>query len=161
MITYNYTNTVFDSNAKGKLKNYDTVMSIPEDSLIKPENLKDYIGEVLMFYSPYGDVVSAILTDVEYVEMNPYMFQTKFNFMYTHGLNMSYFYNGDEFSKYFTVESTYIISVLENIDDDFTYPVYIGIPTKEQLDFRNYWLSQDNKYLTDEYNKLKDLFINR
>ena len=158
MITYNYTNTVFDSNAKGKLKNYDTVMSIPEDSLINPENLKDHIGEVLMFYSPYGDVVSAILTDVEYVEMNPYMYQTKFNFMYTHGLNVSYFYNEDEFSKYFTVESAYIISVLGNIDDDFTYPLYIGIPTKEQLDFRDYWLSQDNKYLTDEYNKLKELF---
>lgn len=161
MLSYNYTNTVFDSNAKGKLKNYDTVMSIPEDSLIKPENLKDHIGEVLMFYSLYGDVVSAILTDVEYVEKNPYMFQTKFNFMYTHGLNVSYFYNEDEFSKYFTVESAYIISVLGNIDDDFTYPVYIGIPTKEQLDFREYWLSQDNKYLTDEYNRLKDLFINR
>lgn len=88
MISYNYTNTVFDSNAKGKLKNYDTVMSIPEDSLIKPENLKDHIGEVLMFYSPYGDVVSAILTDVEYIETNPYMYQTKFNFIYTHGLNV-------------------------------------------------------------------------
>ena len=70
MITYNYTNTVFDPNAKGKLKNYDTVMSIPEDSLIKPEDLKDHIGEVLMFYSPYGDVVSAILTDVENVEIS-------------------------------------------------------------------------------------------
>ena len=33
--------------------------------------------------------------------------------------------------------------------------------TKEQLDFRYYWLSQDNNYLTDEYNKLKNLFINR
>lgn len=161
MISYNYTNTVFDPNEKDKLKNYDTVMSISEDSLIKPENLKDHIGEVLMFYSPYGDVVSAILTDVEYVEMNPYMYQTKFNFMYTHGLNMSYFYNRDEFSKYFTVESAYIISVLGNIDDDFTYPVYIGFPTKEQLYFREYWLSQDNKYLTDEYNRLKDIFINR
>ena len=40
MISYNYTNTVLDPNAKGKLKNYDTVMSIPEDSLIKPESLK-------------------------------------------------------------------------------------------------------------------------
>lgn len=158
MITYNYTNTVFDPNERGKLKNYDTVMSIPEDSLIKPENLKEHIGEVLMFYSPYGDVVSAILTDVEYVEMNPYIYQTKFNFMYTHGLNMSYFYNRDDFSKYFTIESAYIISVLEIIDDDFSYPIYIGIPNKEQLDFREYWLSQDNNYLTDEYNKLKDLF---
>ena len=111
MITYNYTNTVFDPNAKGKLKNYDTVMTISEESLIKPEDLKDHIGEVLVFYSLHGDVVSAILTDVEYVKMNPYMFQTKFNFMYTHGLNMSYFYNRDEFSKYFTVESAYIISV--------------------------------------------------
>ena len=111
-----------------------------------------------MFYSPYGDVVSAILTDVEYIEMNPYMYQIKFKFMYTHGLNMSYFYNGDEFSKYFTVESAYIISVLGNIDDDFTYPVYIGIPNKEQLDFRDYWLSQDKNYLTDEYNRLKELF---
>lgn len=72
MISYNYTNTVFDSNAKGKLKNCETVMSIPEDSLIKPEDLKEHIGEVLMFYSPYGDVVSAILTDVEYIEMNLY-----------------------------------------------------------------------------------------
>ena len=72
MISYNYTNTVFDPNEKGKLKNYNTVMSIPEDSLIKPEDLKDHIGEVLMFYSPYGDVVSAILTDVEYIEMNLY-----------------------------------------------------------------------------------------
>ena len=159
MITYNYTNTVFDSNAKfNKFKNHETVMTISEDSLIKPEDLKDHIGEVLMFYSPYGDVVSAILTDAEYVEMNPYMFQTKFNFMYTHGLNMSYFYNRDDFSKYFTVESAYIISVLGIIDDDLTYPLYIGIPTKEQLDFRDYWLSQDNKYLTDEYNKLKELF---
>ena len=158
MIFYNYTNTVFDPNAEGKLKNCDTVMSIPEDSLIKPENLKEHIGEVLMFYSPYGDVVSAILTDAKYVEMNPYMYQTKFNFMYTNGLMMSYFYNRDDFSKYFTVETAYIISVLGIIDDDFTYPVYIGIPTKEQLDFREYWLSQDNKYLTDEYNKLKELF---
>ena len=161
MITYNYTNTVLAPNAKGKLKNYDTVMSIPEDSLIKLENLKDHIGEVLMFYSPYGDVVSAILTDVENVEMNPYRYLTKFNFMYTHGLMMSYFYNRDDFSKYFTVGTAYIISVLGIIDDDFTYPVYIGIPTKEQLDFRNYWLSQDNNYLTDEYNRLKGLFINR
>ena len=72
MISYNYTNTVLDPNAKGKLKNYDTVMSISEDSLIKPEDLKNHIGEVLMFYSPYGDVVSAILTDVEYIEMNLY-----------------------------------------------------------------------------------------
>ena len=158
MITYNYTNTVFEPNVKGKLKNYDTVMSISEDSLIKPEDLKDHIGEVLIFYSPYGDTVSAILTDAEYVKMNPYMYQTKFNFMYTHGLNVSYFYNEDEFSKFFTIESAYIISVLGNIDDDFTYPLYIGIPTKEQLDFREYWLSQDNKYLTDEYNRLKDLF---
>lgn len=161
MISYNYTNTVFDSNAKGKLKNYDTVMTISEDLLLKPEDLKDCIGEVLMFYSPYGDVVSAILTDVENVEINPYMFQTKFNFMYTHGLNMSYFYNRSEFSKYLTVESTYIISVLGVIDDDFTYPLYIGIPTKEQLDFREYWLSQDKNYLTNEYNRLKSLFINR
>ena len=158
MITYNYTNTVFDSNAKGKLKNYDTVMSISEDSLIKPEDLKNHIGEVLMFYSPYGDVVSAILTDVENVEMNPYRYLTKFNFMYTHGLMMSYFYNRDDFSKYFTVGTAYIISVLGIIDDDFTYPLYIGIPTKEQLDFREYWLSQDNNYLTDEYNKLIKLF---
>lgn len=161
MISYNYTNTVLDPNAKGKLKNYDTVMSISEDSLIKPEDLKNHIGEVLMFYSPYGDVVSAILTDVGNVEMNPYRYLTKFNFMYTHGLMMSYFYNRDDFSKYFTVETAYIISVLGIIDDDFTYPVYIGIPTKEQLDFREYWLSQDNNYLTDEYNRLKGLFINR
>ena len=161
MISYNYTNTVLDPNAKGKLKNYDTVMSISEDSLIKPEDLKTHIGEVLMFYSPYGDVVSAILTDVENVEMNPYRYLTKFNFMYTHGLMMSYFYNRDDFSKYFTVGTAYIISVLGIIDDDFTYPVYIGIPTKEQLDFREYWLSQDNNYLTDEYNRLKGLFINR
>ena len=160
MISYNYTNTVLDPNAKGKLKNYDTVMSISEDSLIKPEDLKNHIGEVLMFYSPYGDVVSAILTDVENVETNPYRYLTKFNFMYTHGLMMSYFYNRDDFSKYFTVGTAYIISVLGIIDDDFTYPVYIGIPTKEQLDFREYWLSQDNNYLTDEYNRLKDLFIN-
>ena len=159
MITYNYTNTVFDPNAKfNKFKNCETVMTISEDSLIKPEDLKNHIGEVLIFYSPYGDVISAILTDAEYVKMNPYMFQTKFNFMYTHGLNMSYFYNRDDFSKYFTVESAYIISVLGIIDVDFTYPLYIGIPTKEQLDFREYWLSQDNKYLTDEYNKLKELF---
>lgn len=158
MISYNYTNTVFDPNEKGKLKNYNTVMSIPEDSLIKPEDLKDHIGEVLMFYNPYGDVVSAILTDVENVEMNPYMYQSKFNFMYTHGLNMSYFYNRDDFSKYFTIETAYIISVLGIFDDDLTYPLYIGIPNKEQLDFREYWLSQDNKYLTDEYNRLKDLF---
>ena len=113
MITYNYTNTVFDPNAKfNKFKNCETVMTISEDSLIKPEDLKNHIGEVLIFYSPYGDVISAILTDAEYVKMNPYMFQTKFNFMYTHGLNMSYFYNRDDFSKYFTVESAYIISVL-------------------------------------------------
>ena len=159
MISYNYTNTVFDPNVKfNKYKNCQTVMTISEDSLIKPEDLKDHIGEVLVFYSLHGDVVSAILTDVEYVEMNPYMFQTKFNLMYTHGLNMSYFYNRDEFSKYFTVESAYIISVSGIIDDDLTYPLYIGIPTKEQLDFRDYWLSQDNKYLTDEYNKLKELF---
>ena len=158
MITYNYTNTVFDPNGKDKLKNCETVMSISEDSLIKPEDLKDHIGEVLIFYSPYGDVISAILTDAEYVKMNPYMFQTKFNFIYTHGLNMSYFYNRDDFSKYFTIESTYIISVLGIIDDDFTYPLYIGIPNMEQLNFRDYWLSQDNKYLTDEYNKLKELF---
>lgn len=143
---------------KGKLKNYNTVMTISEDSLIKPEDLKGYIGEVLMFYSPYGDVVSAILTDAEYIEMNPYIYQTKFNFMYTHGLNMSYFYNRDDFSKYFTIETAYIISVLGIIDDDFTYPLYIGIPTKEQLNFREYWLSQDNSYLTDEYNRLKELF---
>ena len=162
MITYNYTNTVFEPNAKvNKYKNHETVMSISEDSLIKPEDLKNHIGEVLMFYSPYGDVVSAILTDAKYVEMNPYMYQTKFNFMYTNGLMMSYFYNRDDFSKYFTVETAYIISVLGIIDDDFTYPLYIGIPTKEQLDFREYWLSQDNNYLTDEYNRLKDLFINR
>ena len=158
MITYNYTNTVFDPNEKGKLKNCDTVMTISEDSLIKPEDLKDHIGEVLMFYSPYGDVVSAILTDAEYVEMDPYMYQMKFNFMYTHGLNMSYFYNRDDFSKYFTIESAYIISVLGVIDDDFSYPIYVGIPNKEQLDFREYWLSQDKNYLTDEYNRLKDLF---
>ena len=158
MISYNYTNTVFDPNENGKLKNYNTVMSIPEDSLIKPEDLKDHIGEVLMFYSPYGDVVSAILTDAKYVEMNPYMYQTKLNFMYTHGLNMSYFYNRDDFSKYFTIETAYIISVLGIIDDDFTYPLYIGIPNKEQLDFREYWLSQDNNYLADEYNRLKELF---
>ena len=88
MISYNYTNTVLDPKAKGKLKNYDTVMSISEDSLIKPEDLKNHIGEVLMFYSPYGDVISAILTDVENVEMDPYMYQTKFKFMYTHGLNV-------------------------------------------------------------------------
>ena len=161
MISYNYTNTVFDPTAKNKLKNCQSVMSISEDSLIKPEDLKDHIGEVLIFYSPYGDTVSAILTDAEYVEMDPYMYQTKFKFMYTHGLNMSYFYNRDDFSKYFTVGTAYIISVLGIIDDDFTYPVYIGIPTKEQLDFREYWLSQDNNYLTDEYNRLKDLFINR
>lgn len=158
MITYNYTNTVFDPNERGKLKNYDTVMSIPEDSLIKPEDFKDHIGEVLIFYSPYGDVVSAILTDAENVEMDPYKYQMKFNFMYTHGLNMSYFYNRDDFSKYFTIESAYIISVLGIIDDDFSYPIYIGIPTKEQLDFREYWLPQDNNYLTDEYNRLKELF---
>ena len=158
MISYNYTNTLLDPNATGKLKNYDTVMSISEDSLIKPEDLKNHIGEVLMFYSPYGDVVSAILTDAKYVEMNPYMYQTKFNFMYTNGLMMSYFYNRDEFSKYFTVETAYIISVLGIIDDDLTYPIYIGIPNKDQLDFREHWLSQDNKYLTDEYNKLKELF---
>ena len=158
MITYNYTNTVFDPNAKDKLKNRQTVMSISEDSLIKPEDLKDHIGEVLIFYSPYGDTVSAILTDAEYVEMDPYMYQTKFNFMYTHGLNMSYFYNRDDFSKYFTIESAYSISVLGLIDDDFSYPIYIGIPNKEQLDFREYWLSQDNKYLIDEYNRLKELF---
>ena len=37
MITYNYTNTVFDSNAKfNKFKNCETVMTISEDSLIKP-----------------------------------------------------------------------------------------------------------------------------
>ena len=158
MISYNYTNTVFDPNAKSKLKNCQSVMTISEDSLIKPEELKDHIGEVLIFYSPYGDTVSAILTDVDYVEMNPYMYQTKFNFMYTHGLNMSYFYNRSEFSKYFTVESAYIISVLGIIDDDFSYPIYIGIPNKEQLDFREYWLSQDNNYLTDEYDRLKELF---
>ena len=158
MITYNYTNTVFDPNARDKLKNRQTVMSISEDSLIKPEDLKDHIGEVLIFYSPYGDTVSAILTDAEYVEMDPYMYQTKFNFMYTHGLNMSYFYNRDDFSKYFTIESAYSISVLGLIDDDFSYPIYIGIPNKEQLDFREYWLSQDNKYLIDEYNRLKELF---
>ena len=64
----------------------------------------------------------------------------------------------NDFSKYFTIESAYIISVFGIIDDDFSYPLYIGIPTKEQLDFRDYWLSQDNKYLTDEYNKLKELF---
>ena len=139
MITYNYTNTVFEPNVKfNKYKNCQTVMSISEDSLIKPEDLKDHIGEVLMFYSPYGDVVSAILTDAEYVEMNPYMFQTKFNFMYTYGLNMSYFYNRDGFSKYFTVETAYIISVLGIIDDDLTYPIYIGIPNKDQLDFREH-----------------------
>lgn len=91
MITYNYINTVFDPNTKNKLKNCETVMTISEESLIKPEDLKDHIGEVLVFYSPYGDTVSAILTDAEYVEMDPYMYQTKFNFMYTHGLNMSYF----------------------------------------------------------------------
>ena len=159
MITYNYTNTVFDSNAKfNKFKNHETVMTISEDSLIKPEDLKNHIGEVLMFYSPYGDVVSAILTDAKYVEMNPYMYQTKFNFMYTNGLMMSYFYNRDEFSKYFTIESAYVISVLGIIDDDLTYPIYIGIPNKEQLDFRDYWLSQDKNYLTDEYNRLKELF---
>lgn len=158
MITYNYTNTVFDPTAKNKLKNCQSVMTISEDLLIKPEDLKDHIGEVLMFYSPYGDTVSAILTDAEYVEMDSYMYQTKFKFMYTHGLNMSYFYNRDEFSKYFTIESAYIISVEGIIDDDFSYPIYIGIPTKEQLDFREYWLSQDNNYLTDEYNRLKDLF---
>ena len=78
--------------------------------------------------------------------------------MYTHGLNMSYFYNRDDFSKYFTIESAYIISVEGIIDDDFSYPIYIGIPNKEQLDFREYWLSQDNNYLTDEYNRLKGLF---
>ena len=84
-----YTNTVFDPNVKfNKYKNCQTVMTISEDSLIKPEDLKYHIGEVLMFYSPYGDVVSAILTDVEYIETNPYMYQTKFNFIYTHGLNV-------------------------------------------------------------------------
>lgn len=158
MISYNYTNTVFDSTAKNKLKNCQSVMTISEDSLIKPEELKDHIGEVLIFYSPYGDTVSAILTDAEYVEMDPYMYQTKFKFMYTHGLNMSYFYNRDDFSKYFTIESAYSISVLGIIDDDFSDPIYIGIPNKEQLDFREYWLSQDNNYLTDEYDRLKELF---
>ena len=158
MISYNYTNTVFDPTAKNKLKNCQSVMTISEDSLIKPEELKDHIGEVLIFYSPYGDTVSAILTDAEYVEMNPYMYQTKFKFMYTHGLNMSYFYNRDDFSKYFTIESAYSISVLGIIDDDFSNPIYIGIPNKEQLDFREYWLSQDNNYLTDEYDRLKELF---
>ena len=158
MITYNYTNTVFDPNAKDKLKNCQSVMSISEDSLIKPENLKDHIGELFMFYSPCEEAVSAILTDAKYVKMNPYMYQTKFNYMYTHGLNMSYFYNMDEFSKYFTIESAYLISVLGIIDDDFSDPLYIGIPNKEQLNFREYWLAKDNKYLTDEYNKLKELF---
>ena len=158
MISYNYTNTIFDPTAKNKLKNCQSLMTISEDSLIKPEDLKDHIGEVLIFYSPYGDTVSAILTDAEYVEMDPYMYQTKFNFMYTHGLNMSYFYNRDDFSKYFTIESAYSISVLGIIDDDFSDPIYIGIPNKEQLDFREYWLSQDNNYLTDEYDRLKELF---
>lgn len=158
MITYNYTNTIFDPTAKNKLKNCQSLMTISEDSLIKPEDLKDHIGEVLIFYSPYGDTVSAILTDAEYVEMDPYMYQTKFKFMYTYGLNMSYFYNRDDFSKYFMIESAYSISVLEIIDDDFSDPIYIGIPNKEQLDFREYWLSQDNNYLTDEYNRLKELF---
>lgn len=158
MISYNYTNIVFDPTAKNKLKNCQSVMTISEDSLIKPEELKDHIGEVLIFYSPYGDTVSAILTDAEYVEMDPYMYQTKFKFMYTHGLNMSYFYNRDDFSKYFTIESAYSISVLGIIDDDFSDPIYIGIPNKEQLDFREYWLSQDNNYLTDEYDRLKELF---
>ena len=112
-----------------------------------------------MFYSPYGDVVSAILTDVEYVEMNPYRYQTKFKFMYTHGLNMSYVYNREEFAKYFTIESAYIISVLGLNGDKHIYSLYISIPTKEQLDFRDYWLSQDNTYLTDEYNRLKEVYF--
>lgn len=159
MISYDYTNTVFDPNTKGIFKNCKSVMTISEDLLIKPEDLKDHIGEVLMFYSPYGDTFSATLTDAKYVKMNPYMYQTKFNFMYTHGLNMSYFYNKDELSKYFTVDSAYVISVLGINDDDFTYPLYIGIPTKEQLDFREYWLSQDNNYLTDEYNRLKEVYF--
>lgn len=157
MIAYNYTNTVFDPNAEDKLKICETVMNIPEDSLIKPEDLKGHIGEVLMFYSPYGDTFSAILTDSKYA-VDSYIYQTNFNFKYTHGMNMSYFYNMDEFSKYFTIESAYLISVLGIIDDDFSDPLYIGIPNKEQLDFREYWLSQDNKYLTDEYNRLKEMF---
>ena len=159
MITYNYTNTVFDPNTKGNFKNCKRVMTISEDLLIKPEDLKDHIGEVLMFYKSHGEVVSAILTDAKYVKINPYMYQTEFNFMYTHGLNMSYFYNKDDLSKYFTIESAYIISVLGLNGDKHIYPLYISIPTKEQLDFRDYWLSQDNNYLTDEYNRLKEVYF--
>ena len=158
MITYNYTNTVFDPNVNGNFKNCKSVMTISEDLLIKPEDLKDHIGELLMFYSPYGDTFSAILTDFKYA-VDLYIYQTNFNLMYTHGLDMSYFYNKDELSKYFTVESAYINSVLGDIYDDHIYPLYISIPTKEQLDFRDYWLSQDNNYLTDEYNRLKEVYF--
>ena len=51
MISYDYTNTVFDPNANGYFKNCKSVMTISEDLLIKPEDLKDHNGEVLIFYS--------------------------------------------------------------------------------------------------------------
>ena len=156
MITYKYSHSGFDS--PNEVKHQECVMEIPEDLLVKPEDLHKHVGEVLLFHNGYGYVVSGILTSAKDVPMNQYSFRKDIEFDYTHELDMSYFYHKDLCSKYFTIQFAYVVSVDGIIHDEVIYnPLYVSIPTKEELEFRNYWLSVDKDSLTKEYDRLKEI----
>lgn len=118
-------------------------IEISEENLILPEDLYKHYGEVLMFHNGYGAIVSGVLESPKKPsEYNKFMFDKKRNINYTHEICMEYFYAPkSEIEEYWYYQSADIILNTGVIQDQIIGILYIAVPTKEELEFREKILS--------------------
>lgn len=138
----------------------ETFYEIAESDLIKPEDLKNHIGETLMFHNGYGGCVSAVLTEaVDVDEWSAYSYVNNSTIDYEDELDMSYYHNSDDVSRYETLMYTYVIRVQGIHHDQIMHVKYVSKMTDEATKFRKFYLEEMNvDELISEYIRLGKLY---
>jgi len=120
-----------------------TEITIKDENLIKPAELKEHIGEILVFHNRCGCVVSGKLSEFEYTP-DEYSFNAP-------GDTIRY---EDEIDT--TVESVRWLVCEGMHHSQQLYDItYIAVPTEEELAFRDKLVSLDQKWFDDN-----DKYIN-
>lgn len=139
-------------------------IEILEENLILPKDLYKHFGEVLIFHNGYGAIVSGILkSQKEPSEYNEYMFDKKRNIYYTHEICMEYFYTpGSEIEEYWYYSSADIILNTGVTEDQIMGNIlYVAVPTKKELEFRENILSIPKDILRKKTKELELKVDNR
>lgn len=155
MVEYEY--RIFDvADQDIKIK----TMVIPTERLIRPEDLHNYVGQVLEFHNGYGYIVTAVLLDGDVDPFDEYSFGPRNSSMdYSHELDMAWMYcPNDELQEYMTLQYAYVLIVDEITHDELMNIKYVAKPSEESLAFREKILSMDKEYLAARYKELKKKF---